>query len=137
MLGSTSCTCGVDFNSIPSHHCHIHHIDHNHTNQEFSNLVLLCMPCHQKHHKVGNTYVKNKVFIELRKFSPDETSDICEAYSTTLFTFAEIAEATKSNKKTIAKIINSWDSEITKRVVSTQRQNRAKTYTRSEANGRF
>jgi len=77
------CECGVDFKLIKEHNIHIHHKDHNPTNNEFSNFDLLCVTCHLKYHKRGNRNNNN--------FTLDEASEICEAYSTGLYTQKYIA----------------------------------------------
>jgi len=42
---------------------HVHHIDHNRENDDFSNFELLCRVCHKKHHTKINqcTYCKTLV----------------------------------------------------------------------------
>ncbi len=100
--------CGIFLFDKPKRFSHIHHIDHDGTNQDPSNFEFLCMPCHQKHHKTGN--------MNNRKFDVGEESEICEAYATGLFNMKELANGADCEAQAISGILNRWDPKEVKNI---------------------
>lgn len=45
--------CGKDLFEVSRYHWCVHHIDHDHSNNVWHNLQLLCKSCHQKEHDCG------------------------------------------------------------------------------------
>ena len=44
----------------------IHHVDRNHNNNKFSNLMVLCANCHREEHAGDNDFSFKKVYDELK-----------------------------------------------------------------------
>lgn len=42
---------------------HVHHLDHNSTNNDFKNLIPLCQPCHKMIHKTPKRNMLSREYV--------------------------------------------------------------------------
>jgi len=52
--------CNIDLSGADRYHWCVHHIDHDRTNNDRSNLIMLCKRCHQLEHDCVKSFHKDK-----------------------------------------------------------------------------
>ena len=128
--------CDISFKDLPTHKIHLHHRNEDNTHNDRANWQFICFDCHMKEHKIGNTYNKGKRYPNMRKFDEATVVDICSLYETTNYSFQDIADIYKCDRKTVSRVIKEYDATLAQAVLKVQRSRSASENNRNKVIGR-